>query len=208
MVIIGILVVLLAIALGIAVLYGTSTLDDVEIDAWDTVAVTVSPLVLVIVGMVAMFLFFVGLAMIRSALARKQRLRRERKEQERQAKERQAAHEQQLADQREQERLAHEQRERDYEQQLHDQKLSTQAARERAAVAEQEAGTRPVETTGGAGASDAPAAPTQGGTTAPPPRPSWTGDSASGPAGADQRATDTQKIDPAQIGPRHRDGRA
>lgn len=154
MVILGLILVLLALALGAALVYGTQdpsvSSQDVDIQLFDAVTITLDPLLLVLAGMATMFLFWLGLVLIRSALARKQRLRRERKLQAQEARERQALQEREREEERERERLAAQERERDYERQLHDQRLSTEAARERAEVAESRSGTatRPIDTGG------------------------------------------------------------
>lgn len=129
MVILGLILLLLALALGAALVLGTQAPEvagqDVDIRLFDAVTISLNPLTLVLAGMATMFLFWLGLMLIRAALERKARLRRERKMQEQQARERQDA----LQREREDERQA-------YERQLEDQRLSTQAARERAEVAE------------------------------------------------------------------------
>ena len=199
MVIIGIIVVLVALALGVALILGTSNLSGqkIEIDFFDPVVVTVTPLILVVGGMLTMLLLLIGLATVRSALARKQRLRKERKARDQQAKEQQVAHDQLVEQDRERERLAHEERERQYQQELEEQKRAAQAERERAEIAERQTGAQPVAgqpaepTRPMAPGETGPAAGT-GSSSAPPPRPSWSGD------GSEQRATETQRIDPGE----------
>lgn len=132
MVILGLLILLVAIALGTLLVIGTSTPEvaaqDVEISLLDTVQLTLNPMALVIAGMVAMFLAWLGLVLIRSALNRKARARRERKEEGRLAQQRRTDAERDRAE-----------RDRQHEEQLKEQRMATETARERAEVAEQEA---------------------------------------------------------------------
>lgn len=83
MVILGILLVLLALLVGAALIIGTSAPDvadqDVDIQLFDAVTINLDPLTMVIAGMAAMFLLWLGLVLIKTALTRKARLRRERK---------------------------------------------------------------------------------------------------------------------------------
>lgn len=87
MVILGLLVVLLALLLGAALVAGALSPDarnqELDISLFDTVTISLSPLALIVAGMVAMLLLWLGLWMIKSALARRQRRRRDRKEHER-----------------------------------------------------------------------------------------------------------------------------
>lgn len=136
MVVLGLLILLVALALGTLLVMGAGSPDvaaqDVEISLYDTVQVTLNPLALVLAGMAVMFLAWLGLVLIRSALTRKARLRRERKEEARLAQQRQAAalREREAA-------------ERDHEAKLKEQRMATETARERAEVAEEEAGRAP-----------------------------------------------------------------
>lgn len=132
MVVLGLLILLVALALGTLLVVGTSTPEvaaqDVEISLLDTVQLTLNPLALVIAGMVVMFLAWLGLVLIRSALNRKARARRERKEEARLAQQRRADAERAQAE-----------RDRQHEEQLKEQRMATETARERAEVAEDEA---------------------------------------------------------------------
>lgn len=123
MVILGLLLVLLALVVGAALITGTSAPEvsgqDVDIQLLDTVTITLNPLTLVIAGMAAMFVLWLGLVITKAALARKARLRRERKATEaeaRELRERQAAEDAERARlaegerQLEERRLAEEQR--------------------------------------------------------------------------------------------------
>lgn len=111
MVILGLLVVLVALLLGLALIAGALAPEvsgeELDISFFDTVTVSLSPLALVVAGMAAMFLLWVGLWMIKAALARKRRVRHDRKD-----------HERRVAAEREQERLAAQERERGYREQL------------------------------------------------------------------------------------------
>ena len=123
MVILGLLLILLALVVGAALITGTSAPEvsgqDVDIQLLDTVTITLNPLTLVIAGMAAMFVLWLGLVITKAALARKARLRRERKATEaeaRELRERQAAEDAERARlaegerQLEERRLAEEQR--------------------------------------------------------------------------------------------------
>ena len=123
MVILGLLLILLALVVGAALITGTSAPEvsgqDVDIQLLDTVTITLNPLTLVVAGMAAMFVLWLGLVITKAALARKARLRRERKATEaeaRELRERQAAEDAERARlaegerQLEERRLAEEQR--------------------------------------------------------------------------------------------------
>lgn len=140
MVIIGLLLVLLAVVVALVLILGTQSegVSDqlLEMRFLDTVTIDVSPLALLIAGMVVMFVFWLGLVTIRTALMRRAHQRKERKRLETEARERQAQREQEVEQERQREQQEREQQQREYEQRLHEQQLSTQAARERAEVAE------------------------------------------------------------------------
>jgi len=91
-VIIGLILVLIALAIGAALLLGTSgpevSAQDVDISLFDSVTITLNPLTLVVGGMVAMFLLWLGLVLIKTTLARKARARKQRKRDEAAARER------------------------------------------------------------------------------------------------------------------------
>ena len=129
MVILGLILVLIALALGAALLMGTSAPEvsgqDVDISLFDAVTIALNPLTLLIAGMATMLLLWLGLVLIKWTLARKAKQRRLRKEQAGEARERQARLEAEH-----QEEIARRERE------LEDQRVSTEIARERAAVAE------------------------------------------------------------------------
>ncbi|UUZ44239.2 hypothetical protein LP422_17235 [Janibacter limosus] len=129
MVILGLILVLVAPALGAALLMGTSAPEvsgqDVDIRLFDTVTINLNPLTPVIVGMLTMLLLWLGLVLIKWALTRKARARRLRKEQAAEAREAGRGSRPSTG-----EEIAR--RERDPE----DQRTSTEIARERAEAAE------------------------------------------------------------------------
>lgn len=92
MVIIGLILVLVALAIGAALLLGTSgpeaSAQEVDISLLDSVTITFDPLTLVVGGMVSMFLLWLGLVLIKTTLARKARARKQRKRDEAAARER------------------------------------------------------------------------------------------------------------------------
>lgn len=89
MVILGLILVLLALAVGAALIMGTSAPDvtgqDVDIQLFDAVTINLNPLTLVIAGMATMFVLWLGLVLIRSALVHRKKQRHIRKEQETEA---------------------------------------------------------------------------------------------------------------------------
>ena len=129
MVILGLILVLVAVAVGAALLLGTQSPEvsgqEVDIRLFDAVTINLNPLTLVVAGMLTMLLLWLGLVMIKAALTRKAKQRRLRKEQEAESKRRLAEQE-----------AAHQEELRGRERALEDQRVSTDIARERAAVAE------------------------------------------------------------------------
>lgn len=129
MVILGLILVLVALALGAGLLLGTQAPDiagqDVDIQLFDAVTITLDPLALVVAGMATMLLLWVGLVLIKAALTRRARRRRLRKEQE-------LASRQRLAEQ----EAAHRDEVARRDRELEEQRVSTEIARERAEVAE------------------------------------------------------------------------
>lgn len=129
MVILGLILVLIAVAIGAALLLGTQAPEvsgqEVDIRLFDAVTINLNPLTLVIAGMLTMLLLWLGLVMIKAALTRKAKQRRLRKEQEAESKRRLAEQE-----------AAHQQELRERERAIEDQRVSTEIARERAEVAE------------------------------------------------------------------------
>ena len=120
MVILGLILVLIAVAIGAALLLGTQAPEvsgqEVDIRLFDAVTINLNPLTLVIAGMLTMLLLWLGLVMIKAALTRKAKQRRLRKEQEAESKRRLLLRERERA--------------------IEDQRVSTEIARERAEVAE------------------------------------------------------------------------
>lgn len=100
MVILGIVIVLIALLLAAGLILGTSdpavSSQDVDIQLFDTVTITLNPLTLVIAGMTAMFLLWLGLALIKTTLTRKAKQKKLRKQQAAEARERQEQEEQAL----------------------------------------------------------------------------------------------------------------
>lgn len=92
MVILGLLLVLVAIAVAAIIIIGTNNPDvaaqAVDIDLLN-VTIRLTPLELLLTGMGVMFVFWLGLVIMREALARKARARRERKDAETEARSRQ-----------------------------------------------------------------------------------------------------------------------
>ncbi len=103
MILIGLLLILVALAGGAFLFAGTSGLSSQKIDI-DLLGVTVSlpPLSLAISGALVVLILWLGWALLRSGTKRSARLRREGKEQARVAKEAQATKERQWAAEREQ----------------------------------------------------------------------------------------------------------
>lgn len=92
MVILGLILVLVALTVGAALILGTSDPEvanqNVDIQLFDAVTITLTPLTMIVAGMAAMFVLWLGLVMIKLAIARKARKRRERKAAELEARER------------------------------------------------------------------------------------------------------------------------
>lgn len=105
MVILGIVIVLIALLLAAALILGTSdpsvSGQEVDIQLFDAVTITLTPLTMVIAGMVAMFLLWLGLVLIKTTLTRKAKQKKLRKQQAAEARERE-----------EQEEVARQERER------------------------------------------------------------------------------------------------
>lgn len=145
MVILGLVLVLVALLVGAALIVGTSDPDVasqvVDIQLFDTVTISLNPMTMLLAGMAAMFVLWLGLVLIKSALSRKARLRRERKAAELEARERRAREEAEAA-----ERARLEEGER----QLEARRLEEERARVAAAGTDTAAG--PVDTTGPADA--------------------------------------------------------
>lgn len=92
MVILGIVIVLVALLLAAGLILGTSdpsvSGQEVDIQLLDTVTIALTPLTLVIAGMVAMFLLWLGLVLIKTTLTRQAKEKKLRKQQAAEAHER------------------------------------------------------------------------------------------------------------------------
>ncbi|MFW5472643.1 hypothetical protein ACOCJ5_04975 [Knoellia sp. CPCC 206450] len=147
MIILGLILVLLAIAAGILLFEGTRQLTDgVDIDVLNG-TVSLPPLALLITGAAVITIFWLGWALMRGGIRRSSRRRREAKEQaalaeqrrvddERRVQEEFAQRERQLAEERD--RREHETAalRRDADARVEEQHLSTEEARRRAEIAE------------------------------------------------------------------------
>lgn len=154
MIIIGLILVLLAIAAGILLFEGTSQLTDgVTIDVFGG-TITLPPLALLITGAAVITVFWLGWVLMRQGMKRGARRRRAAKEEaaladqrrvdnERKMQEDFAQRERQLAE----ERRQHEEETAALRRQTEEQHLSTEEARRRAEIAEAEAGRARTSTT-------------------------------------------------------------
>ena len=145
-IILGLILVLLAIAAGILLYEGTSQLSDgVDFDVLGA-SISLPPLALLITGAAVITVFWLGWVLLRKGVNRGARRRRAAKEEaalaeqrrvdnERKMQEEFAQRERQLAE----ERRKHEQETEDLRRQTEEQHLSTEEARRRAEVAEAEA---------------------------------------------------------------------
>lgn len=146
-IILGLILVLLAVAAGILLFEGTSQLSD-SVD-FDVLGGTVSlpPLALLITGAAVISVFWLGWVLLRLGFKRSARRRRERKEEaalaaqrraegERRMQEEFAQRERQLAEERERHEQETAALRRQGEERLEEQHLSTEEARRRAEVAE------------------------------------------------------------------------
>lgn len=148
-IILGLILVLLAIAAGILLFEGTSQLTDgVDIDVFGG-TVSLPPLALLITGAAVITVFWLGWVLLRQGMKRGARRRREAKEEaalaeqrrvegERKMQEDFAQRERQLAE----ERRQHEEETANLRRQTEEQHLSTEEARRRAEIAEAEAQSR------------------------------------------------------------------
>ncbi len=147
MIILGLILVLLAVAAGILLFEGTRALTDgVDIDVLNG-TVSLPPLALLITGAAVITVFWLGWALMRGGMRRSSRRRRDAKEQaalaeqrrlddERRMQEEFAQRERQLAEERqlrEQETTA---LRREADERVEEQHLSTEEARRRAEIAE------------------------------------------------------------------------
>ena len=159
-IILGLILVLLAVAAGILLFEGTSALTDgVDIDVLGG-TISLPPLALLLTGAAVISVFWLGWALMRHGIKRGSRRRRQAKEEaavaeqrrvdsERKMQEDFAQRERQLAE----ERRRHEEEtsalRRDADERVEEQHLSTEEARRRAEIAENDLRRQP-GTTGGA----------------------------------------------------------
>lgn len=85
MILLGLILIVVAVAAGIVLVLATQSLTEPVELAAGGFQVSVIPLVLVIAGAAVMFVLWLGLAMVRGSIRRKTRRRKEAKEAERQA---------------------------------------------------------------------------------------------------------------------------
>lgn len=135
MIILGLILIVLALAAGLFLFVGTTALDPIQLEVLGQ-TYSMSPLALVIAGAVAMTLLWWGWALVRMGTRRRVRKSREAKEAARQAELDRAAREKENQAKWERELRDRERQVRDSEARLQDQKLSTNEARRRAEVAE------------------------------------------------------------------------
>lgn len=171
-IILGLILVLLAIAAGILLFEGTSQLtDSVDIDLLGG-TISLPPLALLITGAAVISVFWLGWVLLRHGFKRSARRRRERKEEaalaeqrrvegERRMQEEFAQRERQLAEERQRHEKETTALRREGEERLEEQHLSTEEARRRAEIAEAQAGEVTPGTARGQGdaTSDAPRGP-------------------------------------------------
>ena len=147
MIILGLILVLLAVAAGILLFEGTRALTDgVDIDVLNG-TVSLPPLALLITGAAVITIFWLGWALMRAGIRRGSRRRREAKEQaalaeqrrvddERRMQEEFAQHERKLAEERQRREQETADLRRDADERVEEQHLSTEEARRRAEIAE------------------------------------------------------------------------
>ncbi|KGN38330.1 hypothetical protein [Knoellia subterranea] len=149
MIILGLILVLFAIAAGILLYEGTSQLTDgVDIDVLGG-SISLPPLLLLVTGAAVITVFWLGWVLMRSGFKRSARRRREAKEEaalaeqqrldrERQMQEEFAQRERQLAEERRRHEEETEALRREADAKVQEQHLSTEEARRRAEIAEAE----------------------------------------------------------------------
>lgn len=154
MIILGLILVLLAVAAGILLFEGTSALTDgVDIDVLNG-TISLPPLALLLTGAAVISVFWLGWALIRHGVKRGSRRRRQAKEEAALAEQRRVESERKMQEefaQRErtlaEERRRHEEEttalRRDADERVEEQHLSTEEARRRAEIAENDLRNRP-----------------------------------------------------------------
>jgi type VI protein secretion system component VasK len=140
MIILGLILIVLALAAALFLFAGTSALDTITLDVLNQ-TYAMSPLALVIAGAVTMTLLWWGWALVRMGTHRRVRKSREAKEAARQAELDREAREKENQAKWERELRERERKVRETEARLADQKISTSEARKRAEVAEHQADT-------------------------------------------------------------------
>jgi type VI protein secretion system component VasK len=135
MIILGLILIVLALAGAVFLFAGTSALDPIQLEVLNQ-TYSMSPLALVIAGAVAMTLLWWGWALVRIGTRRRVRKSREAKEAARQAELDRAAREKENQAKWERELRERERQVRETEARLAEQRISTSEARKRAEVAE------------------------------------------------------------------------
>ena len=135
MIILGLILIVLALAGALFLFVGTSALDPIQLEVLNQ-TYSMSPLALVIAGAVAMTLLWWGWALVRIGTRRRVRKSREAKEAARQAELDRAAREKENQAKWERELRERERQVRETEARLAEQRISTSEARKRAEVAE------------------------------------------------------------------------
>lgn len=153
MIILGLILIVLALAGALFLFVGTSALDPIQLEVLNQ-SYSMSPLALVIAGAVAMTLLWWGWALVRIGTRRRVRKSREAKEAARQAELDRAAREKENQAKWERELRERERQVRETEARLAEQRISTSEARKRAEVAEHKVDE-------GSAPSSEPGAPTQ-----------------------------------------------
>ena len=140
MIILGLILIILALAAALFLFVGTSALDTITLDVLNQ-TYAMSPLALVIAGAVTMTLLWWGWSLVRMGTHRRVRKSREAKEAARQAELDREAREKENQVKWERELRERERKVRETEARLADQRISTSEARKRAEVAERQADT-------------------------------------------------------------------
>lgn len=135
MIILGLILIVLALATGAFLVLGTSALDPIQLEVLNQ-TYSMSPLALVIAGVVATTLIWWGWALVRMGTRRRVRRSKEAKEAARQAELDRAAQEKENQAKWERQLRERERQVRESEARLEEQRVSTQEARKRAEVAE------------------------------------------------------------------------
>lgn len=166
MIVLGLILIVLALAGALFLFVGTSALDPIQLEVLNQ-TYSMSPLALVIAGAIAMTLLWWGWALVRIGTRRRVRKSREAKEAARQAELDRAAREKENQAKWERELRERERQVRETEARLAEQRISTSEARKRAEVAEHKVEEGPTApSTPGATTQPVPSRPTE-----PAPRP-------------------------------------